>query len=117
MAGYQPRVTEPYKATYRGVPVYGAILPNGGLSTLQTLQMLDVFDPVADDDVMYWHLLAEVLKLSWRDRLTYLGDPDYVDVPIERLLDVDYAAGRVEELRRLPMGVDRQRISASSATE
>ena len=113
MAGFEPRITEPYTAEYRGVSVYGPILPNGCLSCLQSLQMLDLFDAVSDSEVMYWHRLAEVLKLSWRDRLNYLGDPDYTEVPVERLLSRDYAAGRVEELRRYPERVDRHRFPAA----
>jgi gamma-glutamyltranspeptidase/glutathione hydrolase len=113
MAGFEPRITEPYAAEYRGVPVYGPILANGCLSSLQSLQMLDLFDAVADTEVIYWHRLAEVLKLSWRDRLNYLGDPEYTDVPVERLLSRDYAAGRVEALRRAPEQVDRQRFRAA----
>ncbi len=107
MASYEPRVTAPYEVSYRDAAVYGAILPNGGLSSLQILNMLACFDPVADDTVMYWHRLAEVLKLAWRDRLTYLGDPDFVDAPVERLLSPEYAAGRVETIKQFPDYVDR----------
>ena len=107
MASYTPRVTAPYEISYRNAKVYGAILPNGGLSSLQILNMLDCFDPAPDDTVAYWHRLAEVLKLAWRDRLTYLGDPDFVDVPVERLLSREYAMGRVETMRQFPDDVDR----------
>lgn len=107
MAAFEPRVTEPYETTYRDARVYAAILPNGGLSGLQILNMLECFEPVPDDTVTYWHRLAEVLKLAWRDRLLYLGDQDFVDVPVERLLSKDYAAGRVESVRQFPEYVDR----------
>lgn len=115
MAGYQPRVTEPYITTYRGAKVHGPILPNGCLSSLQALNMLECFDPVSDRTVTYWHRLAEVMKRVWRDRLRYLGDPDFVDVPIQRLLSKDYAAGRVETLRQYPNRVDR--LSSPNPTE
>ena len=48
-----------------------------------------------------------MFKLAWRDRLRYVGDPDYVDVPLERLLSREYAAGRVESVRQFPEHVDR----------
>ena len=57
---------------------------------------------VPDDRALYWHQLAEVVKQAWRDRLRYVGDPDFVDVPVERLLSKDYAAGRVEALQQFP---------------
>lgn len=107
MAGFEPRITEPYAVTYRNARVYGAILPNGGLSSLQILNMLDCFEPVSDDNADYWHRLAEILKLAWRDRLLYLGDPEFAKVPVARLISKDYAAGRVETIRQFPNHVDR----------
>ena len=59
----------------------------------------------ASDTVEYWHLLAEVLKLVWRDRLRYLADPRFAPVPQERLLDPGYNAGRVAALRDFPHSV------------
>jgi gamma-glutamyltranspeptidase/glutathione hydrolase len=106
MAGYRPRVTEPYATTYRKARVHGPILPNGCLSSLQALNMLEVFEPVPDRTPAYWHRLAEVMKLVWRDRLRYLGDPEFVYVPVERLLNKEYAAGRSEHLRQFPDHVD-----------
>ena len=107
MASYWPRVTEPYRITYRNAEVSAAILPNGGLSCLQALNMMDCLDPVPEDTRLFWHRWAEVLKRVWRDRLLYLGDPDFVDVPVERLLGKEYAAGRVESIRQFPDHVDR----------
>ncbi len=106
MARYEPRVTDPYTITYRGAAVHGPILTNGAITTLQALNMLECLPPSRQDDVAYWHALAEVLKLAWRDRLRYLADPGFVDVPVTRLLSKDYAAGRVERVRRCPEHVD-----------
>lgn len=107
MAEYGPRVTDPYTVTYRNAQVHGPILTNGCLTSLQILNMLDCLDPICEDTPAYWHQLIEVLKLAWRDRLQYLGDPDFVDVPIQRLLSKDYAAGRVERIKRFPDYVDK----------
>jgi len=107
MAQYEPRITEPYKITYGDAVVHGPILANGCLTSLQILNMLDCLDLAPDDTPAYWHCLAEVLKLAWRDRLRYLGDPDLVDVPVERLLSKEYAAGRVETIRQFPDYVDK----------
>ena len=51
--------------------------------------------------------LKRVASVGWRDRLRYLADPDFVDVPVERLLSKDYAAGRVETIRQFPEHVDK----------
>ncbi len=106
MASFEPRVTPTVMTSYRGAAVHGPILPNGTLTTLQILNMLECFDPPDDTDVYYWHRLAEVLKLAWRDRLTYVTDPDFADVPVERLLSKEYAAGRTERIRQYPDWVD-----------
>jgi gamma-glutamyltranspeptidase/glutathione hydrolase len=114
MANFYVRLDEPYVASYRDAKIYGPVLPNGCLSALQILQMLECFEPISDGEVFYWHRLAEVLKLAWRDRLLYLGDPDFVEVPIQRLLSKEYAAGRVESLRQFPQHVDRLSQGSSS---
>ena len=88
-------------------------MPNGCLSALQILHMLECLPIVPDDQAQYWHQLAEVVKQAWRDRLRYVGDPDFVDVPVERLLSKDYAAGRVEALQQFPEKVDQQVYEAS----
>jgi gamma-glutamyltranspeptidase/glutathione hydrolase len=115
MADFHPRITEPYRIAYRDAEVFGAILPNGPLSILQALNMLACFDPVPDSDVRYWHRMTEVLKRTWRDRLQYLADPDYVDVPIERLLSPEFAAGRAQDLLRFPDYVDDRPFAAGGA--
>jgi gamma-glutamyltranspeptidase / glutathione hydrolase len=112
MATFQPRISEPYSARYRDAEILGAILPNGPISVLQALNMLDCFDAADVDDITWWHRMAEVLKRVWRDRLTYLADPDYADVPVERLLNRDYARGLVEDLLRFPEAVDKQPFAA-----
>lgn len=107
MAAYQPRLTDPYTVTYHGAAVHAPILPNGGFSTLETLNLLAGLDLPGPDTPEYWHLLAEVLKIAWRDRLRYAADPDFTPVPIDRLLSPDYAAGRVESIRQFPGHVDQ----------
>ncbi|MBD3291669.1 MAG: hypothetical protein GF393_01990 [Armatimonadia bacterium] len=106
LASYEPRVTPPLTVSYRDAKVHGCILPNGTMTSLQILNMLECFDPVDDADPAYWHRLAEVLKLAWRDRLTYLTDPDFADVPVERLLSKEYAMGRAERIKQYPDWVD-----------
>lgn len=112
MAAYQPRVTEPYAATYRDGTVFSSILPNGGISVLQILNMLECFEVAPDSEPSYWHRFAEVLKLAWRERLSCLGDPDFADIPVARFLSKQDAAERTNTLRRFPDLVDRQRCAS-----
>ena len=108
MANFEPRVTAPYCVSFRDAEVYGPILTNGCISSLQILNMLDCLEPILEDSPAYWHRYAEVLKLAWRDRLQYLGDPAFVEVPYERLLSKEYAAGRVESLKQFPESIDQR---------
>ena len=107
LARYQVRITEPHEIGFHGARIATAILPNGGLTSLQALHMFEALDLPAEDSPEYWHLLGEVLKLAWRDRLEHLADPNFSPVPVERLLSRDYAAGRVQTLRQFPGHVDR----------
>ena len=113
MASYEAEVGEPYAVRYRDARVYGPVLTHGSLTPLQMLRMLDCFEPVNADQAIYWHRLAEVAKLAWRDRLLYLADPNFMEVPIEQLLSADCARGRVETLLQFPENVDRSTQGAS----
>jgi gamma-glutamyltranspeptidase/glutathione hydrolase len=109
MARFDPRIVSPYETTFRGGRVFSGVLANGGLSVAQMLNMWEQLPKASLTDPMYWHQLAEVGKLAWRDRLRYFGD----GAAPERFLSKDYAAGRVQTLRSDPRSVDRQ--SAPSA--
>jgi gamma-glutamyltranspeptidase/glutathione hydrolase len=104
MRRFDPRIVAPYETTFRGARVFSGVLANGGLSVAQMLNMWEPLPKTSLNDPMYWHQLAEVGKLAWRDRLRYFGD----GAAPERFLSKDYAAGRVETLRTYPRSVDRQ---------
>jgi gamma-glutamyltranspeptidase/glutathione hydrolase len=104
MERFDPRIVAPYETTFRGARVFSGVLANGGLSVAQMLNMWEQLPKAPLSDPMYWHQLAEVGKLAWRDRLRYFGDGASPD----RFLSKDYAAGRVETLRNYPRSVDRQ---------
>jgi len=108
MASYEPRITEPYTTKWGDAVVSSPILTNGSITALQVLNMVEALGLPEDDAANHWHLYAEILKLAWRDRLRYLADPDFVDVPVDRLLSRDYAFGRVESIRQFPVHVDRR---------
>lgn len=106
MKNYAAQIVPAYEISYRGHKVFGSRLPTGALTTLEVLNMLECFPPSpADKPAASWHHLAEILKLAWQDRIRYLGDPDFADVPVERLLDKSYAQGRTEHLRQFPKSV------------
>jgi gamma-glutamyltranspeptidase/glutathione hydrolase len=71
---------------------------SGGIALIQMLQMKDdasaLFAGVPLNAAQYVHLVAEVEKRVFADRAEYLGDPDFVNVPTDQLLDRTYLAHR-----------------------
>jgi gamma-glutamyltranspeptidase / glutathione hydrolase len=83
---------------YRGRTVYEAPPNSSGHILLQELAMYEQFDPaeygyMTPESV---HLMVEAKKLAFADREAYLADPNYVDVPIEGLLNPEYLADRAK---------------------
>ncbi len=85
---------DPVTFNYKDIKVTSAMLPSsGGIVLAQALQMLEHFDLSKYDSVNRKHIVVEAMRRAYRDRAAYLGDADYVDVPVARLLDKDYAEG------------------------
>ena len=104
LAGYQAKWREPLTAEWRGMTLLTAPLPSsGGFALIELLKMHDAlglqFAGLAHNSTQYVHLIAEMEKRVFADRAEYLGDPDFVQVPIERLIDPAYIARRAGEVR------------------
>ncbi|UQR66677.1 gamma-glutamyltransferase [Bradyrhizobium sp. C-145] len=94
LARYEFSVIEPLWGSYRGHRIATSPPPGSGMSMLQLLHILEHFDLGALDHGSTEHvrLLAEAMKRMTNDKDTYMGDPAYVDVPVERLVSKAYAA-------------------------
>ncbi len=93
---YRVAVEEPVQTSYRGVTVYKCSSWTQGPVMLQSLNLLENFDLAAmgHNSTDYVHTLIECMKLAYADREFYYGDPNFADVPLDRLLSKDYAAER-----------------------
>jgi gamma-glutamyltranspeptidase/glutathione hydrolase len=94
---YRVRWLEPLVSTYRGYDLITAPLPScGGIQITEIFNILENFDVgrIPYHSAAHLHLLSEVFRLTFSDRQRYVGDPDYVRVPIKGLLSKDYAAVR-----------------------
>lgn len=97
LATYQVAVREPVVVTYRGMTITSASLPSsGGLVLALALNILsgyelDSLDSLAEADFV--HLAVEAFRRAYRDRAEYMGDADFVEVPVAMLTDARYAAG------------------------
>jgi gamma-glutamyltranspeptidase / glutathione hydrolase len=85
----------PTKVTYRGFDVYGMGPPSSGGSTVgETLNILEAFDLAGSDRVTALHYFLEASALAFADRGAYIGDSDFVDVPLAGLLSDSFADER-----------------------
>jgi gamma-glutamyltranspeptidase/glutathione hydrolase len=101
LASYKTVERAPIRASYRGWEIVGPPPPAAsGVHIAQMLNILEGYDVAAlgygTPETI--HLLAEVLKIAFADRAAASGDPDYIDVPVERLTSKDYAAERRREI-------------------
>jgi gamma-glutamyltranspeptidase/glutathione hydrolase len=95
-ARYHARFEEPVTVNYRGLDVYKCGPWTQGPVLLQQLNLLEGFDLVqmGHNTVEYLHTLVECAKLAFADREQYYADPDYVEVPLDKLLSKEYAESR-----------------------
>ena len=94
---YQAVVRDAVVSEYRGHTVIGTPPNVAGIVVAEALNILDNFDLSAYggwDDPEAIHLIAEALLLASADRVPYMGDPDFYDVPLAGLLSEEYAAER-----------------------
>lgn len=109
LKAYQPVIRAPVRGTYRGYDIVSMPLPSsGGVVLLETLNILEGFQlaDLKQGSPASLHLLIEAMKRAYADRARYLGDPAFVNAPIETLIAKDYAA-------RLRAGISAERATPS----
>jgi gamma-glutamyltranspeptidase / glutathione hydrolase len=95
LAGYSAEEPAPTHVRYRGNDVYGMPPPSsGGSTTGEALNILSGYDMSGESRALALHHYIESLRYAFADRNRYVGDPDYVDVPLHGLLDRAFAATR-----------------------
>jgi len=108
---YTAKERTPLRGTYRGHEIITMPPPSaGGIVLLEMLNILEGFDVSALgwSSSEKYHLLAETMRRAYADRSTYIGDSDFVKVPVTQLIDKTYAA-------RLRSTINKDRASQSTA--
>lgn len=104
LRAYAPIWRAPIRFSYRGHDVITMPPPSsGGVALAQLLAATEAF-PISHyghNTDNYIHFLVEMERRVYADRATYLGDPDYVDVPVERLVSRDYINQRMADIEVL----------------
>ncbi|WP_369026431.1 gamma-glutamyltransferase [Qipengyuania sp. RANM35] len=94
---YEAKEREEVCSSYRSYRICSMGPPtSGGIAVQQILGQLERFDLTAlgRDNPVTWHLFVESQRLAYADRELYLGDSDFVSVPVAGLLDKSYIASR-----------------------
>ena len=96
MESYEPKFREPVKTTYRGYEVAAFAPQSGGCALVEMLNILENYDvrSMGHNTAASIHALTESMKLGFADRSVALGDPDFVNVDVERLTSKKFAHER-----------------------
>ena len=105
---YQVVEREPVRFRYGSADFVTASLPSsGGVVLASIFNILETLGYQQAGDTQRIHMLVEAMRRAYRDRATYLGDMDYVDIPLQRLISKTYA-------RQLAKDISMQRASRSA---
>jgi gamma-glutamyltranspeptidase/glutathione hydrolase len=108
---YEPTIREPLKGTYRGYEILTMPPPSsGGAALLQMLNILEHYDvaKLGHNSAAEVHLLLETMRRAFADRAEFMGDADFVKVPVGGLISKKYAAS-------LARGIDLERATPSQS--
>lgn len=98
LADYQVVERTPIVSQFRGARVVSAPPPSsGGIVMANALNILSQFNNGETGD-MTPHITIEAMRRAYQDRARYLGDPDFVDMPVDKLLSMDYAKQRAASI-------------------
>jgi gamma-glutamyltranspeptidase/glutathione hydrolase len=107
LAAYEPRWRPPIRVAYRGYTVYS--MPpssSGGVTLGEILNIMEGYDPLPPfGSTRLLHLEAEAMRRAFEDRNHWLGDPDVVPMPLDRLLSKAYATrlrAQIDPVRATP---------------
>jgi gamma-glutamyltranspeptidase/glutathione hydrolase len=100
LAAYRIVEREPIVGEYRGARIISAPPPSsGGIVLMEALNILSGYDLAQVDSVTRKHLVIASMRRGHRDRAVWLGDPDFVKMPVAELIHPYYAAGLRASIR------------------
>lgn len=102
LKNYRSKLRQPVVGLYRGHQIASMPPPSsGGTHIIQILNMMEPFDISGSghNSAQTIHLMAEAMKRAYADRSEYLGDPDFVRVPVSELTDKNYARHLLETFK------------------
>ncbi|WP_081297027.1 gamma-glutamyltransferase [Gilliamella sp. App4-10] len=113
LANYQAKWRDPLVAKWQDMQIVTAPPPSsGGVGLIQLLLMKQAlaneFKDVKVNSAQYVHLLAEIEKRVFADRAEYMGDPDFIRVPVTQLIDANYLMQRAKQVNPKAISITEQ---------
>jgi len=109
LATYKVVEREPVSGNYHGLTITSSAPPSsGGVALVEMLNMLSGYNLDAMNKADRTHIIIEVMRRAYHDRAAYLGDPDFVQVPVARLTDKHYA-------KQLAASIDMNAATSSAS--
>jgi len=101
LRNYETTRSSPLSGTYRGNEVFTNQPPGGGIMLLEMLNILEQFDLVGlgHNTTQYIRTVCEAMKAATSDKDHFVGDPDFVDVPVERLTSKAHAKAVADRIK------------------
>jgi gamma-glutamyltranspeptidase / glutathione hydrolase len=100
LKNYRVVERKPLISEYHGARIVTAPPPSsGGIALVDSLNILAGFDFQDFDPTTRKHLIIESMRRAYRDRAIFLGDPDFIKIPLRQLASIDYAAGQRSSIR------------------
>jgi gamma-glutamyltranspeptidase / glutathione hydrolase len=100
LRNYRVVERKPLVGEFHGARIVTAPPPSsGGIAVLDSLNILAGFDLHDADSATRKHLIIEAMRRAYRDRAIFLGDPDFIKMPLQQLMSADYAAGQRSSIR------------------
>jgi gamma-glutamyltranspeptidase/glutathione hydrolase len=102
LAAYQAKVRLPVTGSYRGYQIISMPPPSsGGVALIEMLNILENFDLRKNGrySPQNLHLMIEAMRRGFLDRARYLGDPDFTEVPVGKLISKDYAKNLAADIK------------------
>ena len=100
LESYQIIERKPVTGVYKGLKITSTgSSSSGGVVLIEALNILAGYDLSKMDELTRKHLITEAMRRAYHDRSLYLGDEDFINIPLKRLLSEDYAAGLRSTIR------------------